>query len=130
MKKVSLAMFFIFMSHVVFAWESSTRKTTCYTFLNHRLLNKSSCVLNGGGGVGGITTRLTVGKKQYLFETDTTNEDLPTFYYPNGNININPIDVIEYTRNPKTLKVLKENQDTDVLFCYKTKDGKTDICHK
>lgn len=47
--------------------------------------------------------------------------DFSTAYYPNGDFN-RPKPVLEYSRNPKTLKTLTEGQTSkNLLICHKPK---------
>lgn len=115
-----------------FAWENPDRKGTCYLFKNNKLQQKSTCMIQSGGGAGAMYLILKMNKKSYHFETETISDDEKTVYYPNSNLN-NPKSVITYQRNTKTLKILKDSQitaDTDFMFCHKTQDGKIDICSR
>ncbi len=133
MKKFVLASLLAMMTTTAFAWVNPDQKTTCYTFKNNKLQNKSTCVMQTGGGAGGMYLTLKVGKKSYHFETETLTEAMKTVYYPIPNNFDKTKDVIDYYRHPKTYKIVEEYQigkNTNALFCQKTKDGKVDICYK
>lgn len=118
-------------SSMAFAHENPDQKATCYLFKNNKLQSKSACIVKSAGGAGGMYTILKFGKKSYHFETNTMTENWKTIYYQSSNLN-KFIAVNDYSRDKKTLKILKDSEisiDSNFLFCYKTKDGKLDICY-
>lgn len=133
MKNIIIIALCILLPNISFAWENPDQKATCYLFKNNKLQKKSACLMQTGGGAGGMYAILTFNNKKYHFETETMSGNYKTIYYPNGNLENKAKDVIDYARNAKTFKVLKDdenNPDIQMLFCHKTKDGKLDICYR
>lgn len=121
---------FMLLSSASFAHENPDQNGTCYLLQNNKLKTKQSCVIQTGGGAGGMYTILNLGKKTYHFETSTMSEDFPTVYYETDN---KTKKVTEYSRDSRTLRVLSSTQfdnAKDPLWCYKTQDKKLDICYK
>lgn len=125
MKKLVLVGLFAIGTSVAHA--APAQKTTCYTFTNNKLQQKSACTVQNSDSETAMQTILKVGKKSYRFETEMTSGNYATTYYADGDA---PQSVESYKRSPRTLKLLPNTQiaDTKPLYCHKTSDGKVDVC--
>lgn len=98
---------------------------TCYVFKNNQLQSKSQCNVFDGGGVASSLTEVTIGKKSYEI-SQIWNSDKGESYDENAQeYYINDKPAKHYNR---TLSLKITTADNAPLTCYKTKDGKTDLC--
>ena len=137
MKKYFLTTLLILVSHTVFANHSpieDTKQTTCYTFLNDKLLSQSPCTLKEVfNGYDGIYRYLTIGTDKYLFRDIMDTKGVMPVYHQNGNPSIPYISITPYLRHSKTLNILSDDElknTNEVLFCQKAKSGTLDICYR
>lgn len=98
----------------------------CYFFSGNKLKQKTPCVVAAGYGAGAMYTSLQIGKRNYYFETNTMTEDGQTTYKGKP--------VHEYTRDASFYRVLTDKEletaeNEELLFCYRTRDKKLDICY-
>ncbi|STZ56191.1 Uncharacterised protein [Moraxella lacunata] len=132
MKALIIIAFFMLLPNTSFAYENPDQKATCYLFKNNKLQKKSACLMQTGGGAGGMYAILTFNNKKYHFETETMTGNYEITYYPNNNLN-KPTSVAPYYRDQKTLKILtqKESESREnLLACRKTKDSTLDFCYR
>lgn len=120
--KYIFILLFTFITSVALARPYPDRLVICYEFKNNKLVQRQPCVESTGYGAGGSYTFYSFGQKEYYIETNTMK--------PEGDMQINGQKATLYTRDASFFNILKGKpmKGEKYLFCYKTKDGKIDIC--
>ncbi|MFW2178167.1 MULTISPECIES: hypothetical protein [unclassified Moraxella] len=124
-------------SNTSFAHTYPNVKTTCYQFNANKLAKQQSCTIESGGGAGGETEIMRMGKNSYQFDTvwdydEKTQQNDVHYQYTiiKGNRWVSqPAEL--YFRNAKTLKIDNDEKLSiyQMLTCYRTQDNKLDLCH-
>jgi len=116
-----------FISVQTFAHENPDRKGQCFV-VDGKNITKT-CVVSSGGGTGGLYTALKIGKQKFLIEESTMDPDSderPIFMGKDGD---HVMDAVDYYRDGKTKKVIKNYKD-DSWSCYSQIKGKLDVCYR
>lgn len=79
-------------------------------------------------GAGGMYTALKIGKQNFLIEESTMNPDSEDRSIVMGKDVDHFMDAVEYSRDFKTKKVIK-NFKSDSWSCYSQIKGKLDVCY-
>lgn len=137
MKRLALMTLLILASQIAFAdnhQQATTKQSTCYTFLNDKLLSQSPCFLKEVfNGYDGIYRYLTIGENEYLFRDIMDTQGVRFVYHANGKPNNPAISISHYLRHSKTLDILSDDELTstnDVLYCQKANNDTLDICYR
>ena len=104
----------------------------CYFFAGDTLKQKTPCIVATGYGAGAMYTSLSVDGREYSFETNTMTED--------GEITYNDSPVDGYFRDAgfyfelsaydlESRNDSSSDSSNDTIPCYRTQDGKLDICY-
>lgn len=116
-----------FISVQTFAHENPDRKGQCFV-VDGKNISKT-CVVSSGGGTGGLYIALKIGKQKFLIEESTMDPDSderPIFMGKDGD---HVMDAVDYYRDGKTKKVIKNYKD-DSWSCYSQIKGKLDVCYR
>jgi len=111
----------------VFAHENPDRKGQCFAVEGKNITKL--CVVSSGGGAGGMYTLLTIGEKEYLIEESTMNTDSEERSISMGSDSDELLEAVNYYRDGKTKKVIKNYKD-DSWLCYSQIKGKLDACYR
>ena len=111
----------------VFAHENPDRKAQCFAVEGKNITKP--CVVSSGGGAGGMYTLLTIGEKEYLIEESTMNTDSEERSISMGSDSDELLEAVNYYRDGKTKKVIKNYKD-DSWLCYSQIKGKLDACYR
>lgn len=117
----------IFLTSAAFAHENPDRKGQCFV-VDGKNITKP-CVVSSGGGAGGMYTALKIGKQNFLIEESTMNPDSEERSIVMGKDVDHFMDAVEYSRDFKTKKVIK-NFKSDSWSCYSQIKGKLDVCYR
>ncbi len=98
----------------------------CYVFVGDEVSQKAPCIIASGYGAGSSYVGLEFNHKNYVFETSTMSEDGKTTYEDKP--------VRQYVRHAGFYHVIGDDElesvePDDMLYCYRTRDKKLDICH-
>ncbi|HEC0323204.1 hypothetical protein ABTI07_03580 [Acinetobacter baumannii] len=126
MKKV-LVMLVAFFTVQAFAHENPDSKGQCFV-VDGKNITKS-CIVSSGGGAGGMYTALKIGSQNIHIEESTMNPDSEDRSISMGGDSDDLLEAIEYSRDFKTKKVIK-NFKMNSWSCFKQIKGKLDVCYR
>lgn len=127
MKTIICLLSSLLISAAAFAHENPDRIGKCFV-VDGKNITKG-CIISSGGGAGGMYTLLTIGEKEYLIEESTMNPDSEDRSISMGGDSDDLLEAIEYSRDFKTKKVIK-NFKMNSWSCFKQIKGKLDVCYR
>lgn len=127
MKTITCLLSSLLISAAAFAHENPDRIGKCFV-VDGKNVTKG-CIVASGGGAGGMYTLLTIGEKEYLIEESTMNPDSEDRSISMGSDSDDLLEAIEYSRDFKTKKVIK-NFKMNSWSCFKQIKGKLDVCYR
>lgn len=113
--------------HSANARPNPDRLGICYVFSGDEVSQKAPCIIASGYGAGGSYVGLEFNHKSHVFETSTMPED-------DGKTTYEDKPVRQYIRHAGFYHVISDDElesvePDDMLYCYRTRDKKLDICH-
>ncbi|EPP5028248.1 hypothetical protein ACUQWF_003814 [Acinetobacter baumannii] len=117
----------IFLTSAAFAHEYPDHMGKCFV-VDGKNITKG-CIISSGGGAGGMYTLLTIGEEEYLIEESTMNPASEERSIAMGSDSDDLLEAIEYSRDFKTKKVIK-NFKMNSWSCFKQIKGKLDVCYR
>ncbi|PUV05593.1 hypothetical protein DCD77_08240 [Acinetobacter baumannii] len=127
MKTIICLLSSLLISASALAHENPDRIGKCFV-VDGKNITKG-CIISSGGGAGGMYTLLTIGEKEYLIEESTMNPDSEDRSISMGGDSDDLLEAIEYSRDFKTKKVIK-NFKMNSWSCFKQIKGKLDVCYR